>query len=197
MVFRFTSGRLCLALCATVGERWRRAFERLLGPEDLSRWFVEAGVFSRHVGVTDRELRDARQLREAIYRMVLAAKDGEPLADPDRRLVNRFARQPSVPAQINTAGRREPWMGPDSLAQGLATVASDAIDLLTTPAIGRVRECEAADCALLFIDASRPGRRRWCADGACGSRSRSAAYRSRRTAAASPARSQRSAAAAR
>lgn len=185
MVFRFTSGRLCLAFCATVGERWRRSFERLRVPDDLSRWLQQAKITSKPVAVSDQQLQDARQLREAIYRRVLAGLAGESGSHADRRLLNRFARQPAVSAQITTSGTREPWLGADPTTSGLATVASDAVDLLTSPAISRVRECEAPDCALLFIDLSRPGRRRWCADGACGSKSRSAAYRSRRAAEAS------------
>ena len=51
LVFRFTSGRLCLAFCATVGERWRRSFERLRTPADLTRWLVEAGLADAPVEV--------------------------------------------------------------------------------------------------------------------------------------------------
>ena len=42
--FHWKSGRLSLDFVATVGERWRRSFERLLGPEDLARWLVESGL---------------------------------------------------------------------------------------------------------------------------------------------------------
>ena len=43
----------------------------------------------------------------------------------------------------------------------------------------RIRECESPECALLFVDTSRPGRRRWCSSAACGSKDRSASYRRR------------------
>ncbi|WP_349253965.1 CGNR zinc finger domain-containing protein [Streptomyces sp. BPTC-684] len=33
---------------------------------------------------------------------------------------------------------------------------------------------------LLFVDASRPGRRRWCSSKACGGKERAAAYRRRK-----------------
>ena len=33
---------------------------------------------------------------------------------------------------------------------------------------------------MLFVDSSRPGRRRWCAGEACGNRARTKAYRHRR-----------------
>jgi hypothetical protein len=38
----------------------------------------------------------------------------------------------------------------------------------------------ATECGLLFVDTSRPGRRRWCSDTVCGGRDRAAAYRRRK-----------------
>ena len=180
LVFRFTSGRLCLAFCATVGERWRRSFERLRAPADLTRWLVEAGLADAPVEVTSLQLEAARRLREAVYRLVRAALAGEPGSGADRDVVNEHARHPPVATQIGPDGGPLLWTGRDAVPAALATVARDAVDLLTSGAVDRVRECDAPDCALLFWDTSRPGRRRWCADAACGSRARSAAYRARR-----------------
>lgn len=182
LVFRFTSGRLSLAFCATVGERWRRSFERLRTPADLGRWLAQAGLADAPVAVTDAQLQAARGLREAVYRLVRAAMAGDPGVDADREVVNEHARRRPVCAQIGPDGRARLWTGGDVVSAGLATVARDAVDLLTGGAVERVRECDAPDCALLFWDTSRPGRRRWCADGACGSRARSAAYRARHAA---------------
>ena len=180
MVFRFTSGRLCLSFCATVGERWRRSFERLRTSDDLGRWLSQAGLAESSVPATRQQLEAARRLREAVYRLVRAAMAGEPGDDADREVVNEHARGRPVAAQIGPDGGPRLWTGRDAVPAGLATVARDAVDLLTSGAVMRVRECDAPDCALLFWDTSRPGRRRWCADGACGSKARSAAYRSRR-----------------
>lgn len=182
LVFRFTSGRLCLSLCATVGERWRRSFERLRAPDDLGRWLGQAGIADLPVAVTLEHLEGARRLRESVYRLVRAAMASEQGDETDRAVVNEFARHRPVVPQIGSDGRRQTWTGRDPVTAGLASVALDAVELLTSPEVARVRECDAPDCALLFWDTSRPGRRRWCADGACGSRSRSAAYRARRSA---------------
>ena len=42
--FHFLAGRPCLDLVATIGERWRRGFERLRRPDDLARWAVESAL---------------------------------------------------------------------------------------------------------------------------------------------------------
>nr|WP_277819938.1 CGNR zinc finger domain-containing protein [Actinomadura sp. RB99] len=51
--------------------------------------------------------------------------------------------------------------------------------MFTGIAAGRIRGCASPECALLFVDTSRLGRRRWCSSAACGSKDRSAAYRRR------------------
>ncbi|NYI03530.1 CGNR zinc finger domain-containing protein [Allostreptomyces psammosilenae] len=55
-----------------------------------------------------------------------------------------------------------------------ALLAEAAVDLLTAPAVGRIRECEADGCVMLFLP-SHP-RRRWCSPSRCGNRARVARY---------------------
>lgn len=182
LVFRFTSGRLCLAFSATVGERWRRNFERLRAPEDLSRWVRAADLLRFEPPVTAGLLGQARELREVTYRAVRAGMDERPTDDADRELLNAWVRRPGPAPQLAKDGTSTTWAGADPLSACLSALARDAVELLTSADLTRVRECAASDCALLFLDRSRPGRRRWCADGACGTKSRSASYRRRRDA---------------
>jgi len=63
--------------------------------------------------------------------------------------------------------------------QALAHIAREGIALLTGPLRGRVRECAAPDCQLLFVDTSRPGRRQWCSMARCGNIAKTRAYRGR------------------
>jgi predicted RNA-binding Zn ribbon-like protein len=55
-----------------------------------------------------------------------------------------------------------------SAAAALSAIARDVIDLLDGPLGHRIRVCAADDCGLLFVDASRPGTRRWCSMQRCG-----------------------------
>ena len=174
--FHWKSGRVSLDFVATVGERWRRSFERLRGPEDLARWLVESGMLQQPPRVSERQLESGRSLREAINRL------GRPTAVPeagDRSELNRWAAKPPLAPQLTEQGELV-WVSERPLEAAFATIARDAIDLLSGPLAGRIRECAAPDCALLFVDNSRPGRRRWCAGEACGNRSRTKSYRQRR-----------------
>jgi predicted RNA-binding Zn ribbon-like protein len=181
LAFRFSSGRLCLDFVATVGERWRRSFERLRAPEDLGRWFVEALMLDVAPRVGRHELDEARELREAIYRLAKPGGPGVPSAG-DLDAINRWAAQPPLAPQLRGDGRTVSWGARHPTRASLATIARDTIDLVSGPWAARVRECAAPVCALLFVDTSRPGQRRWCSMKACGNRSKTAAYRRRRAA---------------
>lgn len=178
--FVFRSGRLCLAFCATVGERWRRGFERLLTPAHLTRWYTDAGVASVPVPVRIADLGNARILREAVYRTAKAVIEGQPPAPADEDIINRTAAAPPPVPRMHQGTLTLAAAGPDPAASALSAVARDTIALLTTTDARRLRECASPECGLLFLDTSRPGRRRWCASTACGGKARAAAYRQRR-----------------
>jgi predicted RNA-binding Zn ribbon-like protein len=178
--FVFRSGRLCLAFCATVGERWRRSFERLLTPGHLARWYAEASVASAPVPVSGTDLDQARAVREAVYRTAKALIGGQPPAARDEDIINRAAAAPPPVPRMGRGTVLHAAAGPDPAASALSAVARDAIALFTTTDARRLRECASPQCGLLFLDLSRPGRRRWCSSSACGGKARAAAYRQRR-----------------
>lgn len=67
----------------------------------------------------------------------------------------------------------------DPVRATLALVARDALDLVTSPAAARIRDCAGPTCGVLFLDTSRPGNRRWCAMGTCGNRAKKETLRGR------------------
>jgi predicted RNA-binding Zn ribbon-like protein len=183
--FRFQSGRVCLDLAVTVGERWRRSFERLREPSDLGRWLTEARLLQEQPPVSPGHLRAARELREAVYRTARLAGSRRP--DPsDVDEINRWAVKAPLAPRLAADGRTVSWTAARPVEAALSTIARDAIDLFSGPFATRVRECARPDCGLLFVDTSRPGRRRWCSMEACGNRTKTAAYRARHKAKAGP-----------
>ena len=177
--FVFRSGRLCLAFCATVGERWRRGFERLLTPGHLARWYAETTVASVPVPVTEPDLAEARAVREAVYRTARALLAGQPPTAGDEEIINRAAAVPPPVPRMDQGAVLLATAPPDPAASALSAVARDAISLFTTADAPRLRECASPECGLLFLDLSRPGLRRWCSSNACGGKARAAAYRQR------------------
>lgn len=180
--FRFLSGRICLAFCATVGERWGRNIERLATPADLGRWYADAGVTNGPIPVSEAGLRRSRVLREAIYQAAKALIAHESPGRRSEDIINAAASSPPMIPVLRSLARS--WAAPESggEAAALSVLARDAIDLFTGPQRRRIRECASSQCGLLFVDLSRPGRRRWCSSDACGGKARAAAYRQRRSA---------------
>jgi predicted RNA-binding Zn ribbon-like protein len=177
--FRFRSGRMCLDFMATVGDRDHMAFDRWRASQDLARWCVEAGLIRKAGTVSDDEIAQARALREALFRLFTAALTGERSSPTDHRHVNEAARMPAFIPQLTALGRPHEWISDSPYQAVLATVARDAIDLLSGTMLERVRKCADAHCSILFLDTSRPGRRRWCSMNGCGNKVKKAAYRKR------------------
>jgi predicted RNA-binding Zn ribbon-like protein len=186
--FRFETGRPCLDLVVTAGERWRRSFERLRSRDDLARWLVESGLADMPPRVTSRDLANARDLRESIFRVARAAMDDAPAPGVDVRTINAWASRADLSPRFERIGGGVGRSGPATVNAALATIARDAADLFGGAAAARVRECQAPDCSSLFLDTSRAGRRRWCSMAACGNRQKVAAYRGRRTPDGAPSR---------
>ena len=58
----------------------------------------------------------------------------------------------------------------------LAAVARSAAEIVAEGADARVRICANPECGLLFYDASRTKRRRWCSMAVCGNRQKVASF---------------------
>lgn len=152
--------------------------DRLRTPEDA------AGVLTRHgwdVGraVSAADLERLRQLRPRLRFVFGGTPVHKSVADLNA-LLRDLRAQPHLTDHDGAwhwhyARPRAP------LGERVAT--SCVVALLTAIAdggAGRLRICEGADCANVFVDASRPGLRRYCDTRSCGNRAHVTAYRERK-----------------
>ncbi|MHC1563644.1 CGNR zinc finger domain-containing protein [Actinomycetospora sp. C-140] len=176
-------GRWCLDFIATFGRRHRaEPVERMVDGAALRRWLDGAGLPSPGT-VSGGELDDARELREALHRLVRSHMSGGRPDDADLRLVNGAAARPDLAPRLHDDGRRSHEPGTDvSTAAVMSTLARDGIDLIASAPAERVKECEHPDCSLLFLDHTQGNRRRWCSMQRCGNQTKVADYRGRRRA---------------
>lgn len=184
LAFHLNTGRLCLNAAATFGDWPGDQIERWRDREDLGRWCVESGLLAEVPQVTERDLAAARALRAAVYRLVQARRAGGDVSPVEVALLNDWAARPALIPQLAAGGKDLVWQADAPVEAVLASVARDAVELLTSEVLEEIRECEAEDCSVLFIDRSRPGRRRWCSMKRCGNRMKKKAFRERRKAAA-------------
>jgi predicted RNA-binding Zn ribbon-like protein len=179
--FRFVSGHCALDFVATFGDRYGIGVERLREPADLDRWLRAAGI-SASTPASLKDLGDARQLREAMYRLARTTLYNESVNIADLDALNAWARTPRLAPQLDRRLRCK-WVASQPIRGALSLIACQAVELLTGPERQLIRECAAAPaCSLLYLDRSRGRRRRWCQMERCGSRAKMAEYRKRRAA---------------
>ncbi|WP_248965685.1 CGNR zinc finger domain-containing protein [Sphaerisporangium perillae] len=178
--YRFDPGALCLEFLLTGGPGPPARHHTLHAPADLAAFAAVSrlGLDAEQVRVTPEELADAVRLRDDLWRLARDRVHGRPLEDP--AILNAAAAVPPLAPRAQDGVRR--WAVPVSGAQLLSQIARDAVELFTGPLRERVRECATGDCFLIFMDASRPGTRRWCSMERCGNRHKVRSHRARGTA---------------
>lgn len=184
----FIGGRLCLDFTNTNSNRGGvEEHERLTSYADLVEWGRLAGVLSQaearrlraagaeHPAEAGRVFARARELREAIYRIVSTRLSGKPPERPDLELLNRVLNQALAHRRLTATrdGFAWEWMpAADDLGWMLWPLASSAAELLMSEELARVKECASQNCNWLFVDASRNRSRRWCDMKDCGNRAK-------------------------
>src|SRR4051812_26370531 len=99
--FRLTGGRVCLDLVATLGRRHEpEQVERVPDEATLADWLVAAGLAPVSPEVRPEHLRDARELREVVHRLVRAAMGGAEFDPADTARLNAMAARPDLAPQL-------------------------------------------------------------------------------------------------
>jgi predicted RNA-binding Zn ribbon-like protein len=150
------------------------AWEQMHSGDDLAGWLT--GRFGAlRAAVTAAEFAKALRLRAAITSVARAVADGLQPGPADVDLINGVAATADI-APVLAGGTGGPQRA--SVARALSTIARDAIATFGSGP-GRVRRCGADNCALIFLDTSRPNSRRWCSMQRCGNRTKLRIHRNR------------------
>lgn len=180
-IFTFEPGSLSMAFTLT-GPGTREGplaiFQTLHAPSDLDRWAADV-VEAQEIRATAQDLEIALRLQAAVWGVANAVVDGELVPKAHRDVLNELAARPSLAPRL-MPGPAHSWAPKQRAGAVMSTVARDAIDVFGGPAAARLKRCEGSRCALLFVDTSRPGHRRWCSMDRCGNRAKAAAHRRRR-----------------
>lgn len=169
---RFRTGRPCLDFAHTGGSGDWSEPELLIDRTALEHWLAHVLGLA---AVRDGDVEAALELRDALWTLVRTRIDGRELGPGPVVTLNAYAAAaPPVP-QLTPAGTTALLAG--SGAAALSAVARDAVELLSGPLGHRIRVCDSAGCALLFVDASRPGTRRWCSMERCGNLAKTRTHR--------------------
>ncbi|GHF37997.1 CGNR zinc finger domain-containing protein [Streptomyces griseosporeus] len=172
----FVCGHPVLDFAATLRARRSTRFEMFVTPDRLNAWYVESGVVDTITPAEESDVREAVAVREALYRLVTNRRLGEEFDREALAVVNGAARKTPVTPQLTLTGRHNEG----TPAQALATVARQAVELLSGPDVPLLKECGNPECTRVYIDRSRGMRRQWCGMESCGNKIKAAAYRARK-----------------
>jgi predicted RNA-binding Zn ribbon-like protein len=167
---------------------WRgdpvRRVDHLLDYADLVAWCHHAGVLTSAeagdlvlapTGEARRVLAKAKQLREALHQLWVARpSDSSSVIDGAYRAAVRNRR-------LDVAGDAVIWTEELVPRMPVDRIAVAAVDLVTSVALSRVRQCGDVACGWLFLDTSHRRNRRWCSAADCGNRDRARRHYERTT----------------
>nr|WP_203615132.1 CGNR zinc finger domain-containing protein [Streptomyces sp. SID13726] len=172
----FVCGHPALDFAATLRARRSTRFEMFVTPERLNAWYLESGLVDAITPGEEDDVRAATTVREAVYRLVTDRRLGEGFDREALAVLNAAARKAPATPQLTLAGRHTDA----TPEQALATVARQAVELLSGPDVPLLKECGNPECTRVYIDRSRGMRRQWCGMESCGNKIKAAAYRARK-----------------
>jgi predicted RNA-binding Zn ribbon-like protein len=171
--FQTEAGQLCLDFVNTAD--WHASdqpVESLNSYADLVGWAQQAGLLAgpeaqqllekaaEQPGEAGLALKKAVELREAIYRIFATIAAGHSPEGVDLALVNDILPEAFGRLRITEteAGFAWDWVVPEAeLERMLWPIVRSAANLLTTGALGRVKQCEDdRGCGFLFRFESKP-----------------------------------------
>ncbi|MGE5244140.1 MAG: CGNR zinc finger domain-containing protein [Betaproteobacteria bacterium] len=192
--FDFCGGHVAIDFTNTVGSRGSEPQEHFQTYGDVVAWLEAREMVSaagaarlRHEAAADppaaaRAYHRALELREVLYRLMAARTAHRPPRAADLETLNAFVAETFSRARLAKKGRELTLVMDDDrpeLAAALNPVIRAAIELLTAPAMNRVRVCGDPACGWLFLDTTRSGTRRWCDMQTCGNRAKVRRFRRR------------------
>jgi predicted RNA-binding Zn ribbon-like protein len=149
--------------------------EWLAVPNDLVRWFEEAG-FGR-IRATPGDVLRARDLRAALQAF-LAANNGAKLDRAAIATINRVASAAPLTVGLDERGQLHFDVKGRDVDAALGRILAVAFTAVSEGAWSRLKTCR--NCNWAFYDYSRNRSAKWCSMQICGNRLKSRVYRRRK-----------------
>jgi len=191
--FKMLGGAICLDFANTVDWRKGEPRELLNSAPDLVDWAEQARTLTRQEAQELRAeaasspeeaealIRRATALREAVHRIFKAHADGARPPKADLEQLNRELADALSHTALTAEGQHYTLQFHGVLQEKLIwAIAYSAMQILTSPQLNRVKECDDPRCGWLFLDTSRNGTRRWCSMADCGNRNKARTHYRRR-----------------
>jgi len=178
-------------LLNTVGWRLdaRRQSERLSSFGDVLAWCADMGLLSetevrtlrdmaqRHPRISTEEWRSVLGLREHTYQALMHT-------DTTAAAAISAAYREAIGQAAVTRGNEGTWSWIEpglTLRTPRHRLARAIVELMTSPTVSQLHQCEDEACGWVFLDTSPRRNRRWCVSAECGNRNRVRRHYQRRS----------------
>lgn len=179
-------GRLSLDFVNTADTHGPAVGDKLVAYADLLWWALRVGMLDEPAAAplfaaaeadpagAERVLAAAVELREALYRVFIAARGGGVADAADLAVLNRELSHALGHLRVTAeeGGFGWGWEEGVRLERVLWPVVRDAAELLVSGDLRRVGKCCGESCDWLYLDTSRNRSRRWCDMQSCGNRAK-------------------------
>jgi predicted RNA-binding Zn ribbon-like protein len=183
---------LCLEWTNTVSRGSDAPSDSWLTYADLLDWSRDVGAVtaeahSRLSDLAQRRpdeaaiaLERARVWREAVFGVASSLAAGKEARDDDREVLAAATALALGKVKVAPTFKGPVWgWNEETLETPVWPCLVSAAELLTSPLLGRVRECASDTCGWLFLDLSPNRSRRWCDMQSCGNRAKAKRFHSR------------------
>jgi predicted RNA-binding Zn ribbon-like protein len=173
---------LVQAFVNTVATEGELHWEAFADPDSLRSWLAGRGLLVGGAPVGEDDVVQAKAVREAL-RELLAANDGGGVDPEAIRVLNRAAGRSRLSVRFGADGEAALEPGEGGVEGAVGRVLAAAHAGMQNGTWGRLKICANGGCAWAFYDRSRNRSSRWCSMAICGNRTKTRAYRQRRSAA--------------
>jgi len=166
-----------VALTDTEPGASRSGDDELATVEQLAA-LLAANVFTGRIEHNERELREVQETRALLRRIWGLSRDD--VVDEVNRILLDANAMPQLVRHDHEDWHMHATVPDAPLAERMRVEAALALaDVVRMDEMGRLRQCEADDCAGLLLDLSRNGSKRFCSVR-CGNRMNMIAFRERK-----------------
>ena len=150
-----------------------RGGKDLAGPRALAEWLEHWGLAPPGLELTDDDLRQAKELREAARTLIRCSPGKAPKAAAD---IDRAGKASPIFARVDAEGRGRLESPAESLDGALARLVAILVESQLEGTWERLKTCAHETCRAAFYDFSKNRSAVWCSVQ-CGNRKSALAYR--------------------
>jgi predicted RNA-binding Zn ribbon-like protein len=153
--------------------------DTIADPAALHAWLAERDLIDERAELTDADVRQALEVREALRKLLLA-NNGDPLDPTAVERLNSAAKSAELQVRFAADGRANLAPVRSDIDAAIGRLLAIVYRSMADGTWSRMKACAMHDtCEWAFYDWSKNRSGTWCDMAVCGNRSKARAYRGR------------------